>query len=429
MKIFVFTEAYPFGRGEQFLETEMAYLAEAFEQVVVLPRRYDGNREARVVPEGVKVLRPIFPREEGWALLWKGLWNLGPVAPLWHEFFRARVYGSVWRFRKWLEASLCLRAVTRHPEVRRGVREIGPDGWIYFYWGKFAAWSAPFLPPGTRRLARFHGHDIYEERSANRGYIPYRRDLFNGLDLVVAVSTDGLIYLAQRYGDVISEAHVFRLGVARAGKVCQRSTDGRFRVVTCSSMLPLKRLPIVMEALKALDGPASWTHLGDGPERERLERLAEALPTHVKCHFPGRLTREQVLAYYENNPVDLFLNLSETEGLPVSIMEALAAGIPVMATDVGGTAELVDETIGALLPKDITPEILTHMLQAYLASPARWPAYSAAALRRWDEVAHAEKNFGAFIAFLQRAQEEPTYTAENPRAGSAAETRSAYDGV
>ena len=60
-------------------------------------------------------------------------------------------------------------------------------------------------------------------------------------------------------------------------------------------------------------------------------------------------TNEEVMEYYKNNLVDLFVNMSESEGLPVSMMEAMSFGVPVIAPDVGGIKEIVDENSGWLL--------------------------------------------------------------------------------
>jgi glycosyltransferase involved in cell wall biosynthesis len=65
------------------------------------------------------------------------------------------------------------------------------------------------------------------------------------------------------------------------------------------------------------------------------------------------------------NSVDLFLNVSTTEGVPVSIMEAFSAGIPVYATNVGGTSEIVNSGNGKLMDKDLTPEKLAHEIRSF----------------------------------------------------------------
>jgi glycosyltransferase involved in cell wall biosynthesis len=103
-----------------------------------------------------------------------------------------------------------------------------------------------------------------------------------------------------------------------------------------------------------------------------------------------------VLAHYAQEPVDLFVLLSRSEGLPVSIQEALAAGVPVLATDVGGVAEAVgrDGEAGLLLPADADDAAVLRALQALLGEedPARRTARREAARQRWAQDFDAARN-------------------------------------
>jgi colanic acid/amylovoran biosynthesis glycosyltransferase len=65
----------------------------------------------------------------------------------------------------------------------------------------------------------------------------------------------------------------------------------------------------------------------------------------------GNVENSKILDFYSENYVDLFINFSEFEGVPVSIMEAQSAGIPVLATKVGGTSEIVSSDNGFLVEK------------------------------------------------------------------------------
>ncbi len=104
------------------------------------------------------------------------------------------------------------------------------------------------------------------------------------------------------------------------------------------------------------DGKVRWTHLGDGPLFDELMQKATTINYSnplVDIIFLGRVPNSQVKEYYATKPVDVFVNLSEIEGLPISIMEAISYGIPVIATNVGGTSEVVDKGLGFLIDKEI----------------------------------------------------------------------------
>lgn len=106
--------------------------------------------------------------------------------------------------------------------------------------------------------------------------------------------------------------------------------------------------------------------VGDGPERSRLETLAYDLGVSERVCFTGQVPRAEVPAYLK--AADLFVLNSRYEGLPHVVLEALAAGKPVVATSVGGTPEVVQHGVNGLLvpPGDskwlgeAVQEMLTH---------------------------------------------------------------------
>jgi len=93
----------------------------------------------------------------------------------------------------------------------------------------------------------------------------------------------------------------------------------------------------------------------------------------------------------------LFINVSETEGIPVSIMEAQSAGIPVLATNVGGTSEIVDQENGFLVPNDFGVENISSLIIDYLNSDSsiiytkRVKSYE-----NWNKNYNAQKNYSLF---------------------------------
>ncbi|MBK8368427.1 MAG: glycosyltransferase [Bacteroidetes bacterium] len=71
--------------------------------------------------------------------------------------------------------------------------------------------------------------------------------------------------------------------------------------------------------------------------------------------------------FYKDKPVDLFVNVSEIEGIPVSIMEAISFGIPCIGTNVGGVSEIVNEQTGFLIDKNFEPNEVAELLSKYLS--------------------------------------------------------------
>lgn len=113
-----------------------------------------------------------------------------------------------------------------------------------------------------------------------------------------------------------------------------------------------KGLPVLFESLRMLQARGydlQLTLAGGGEDRQALERLACELGIDERLTFAGYLGQEQVREYLRQS--DIFILPSFAEGVPVSLMEAMACGVPVLSTYVGGIAELVEsERTGLLVP-------------------------------------------------------------------------------
>ena len=99
---------------------------------------------------------------------------------------------------------------------------------------------------------------------------------------------------------------------------------------------------------------------------------------------------------------DAFVNVSSSEGLPVTLMEAASSGVPLVATRIGGNPEIVDQACGRLLPADPTPlQVATVLAEIALQSPDERAAMRAASHDRWATDFSAERNYGAFAELLR----------------------------
>jgi glycosyltransferase involved in cell wall biosynthesis len=126
---------------------------------------------------------------------------------------------------------------------------------------------------------------------------------------------------------------------------------------------------------------------GDGPERPRLEGLVRSLGLTGRVHMPGYLERpERVL-----EEADLMVLPSHTEGLPNAALEALLMEVPVLATRVGGTPEVISDGVTGRLVDAHDPAAMAERLAEFHADPASWRALA----RRGREVAATEFDFAA----------------------------------
>jgi glycosyltransferase involved in cell wall biosynthesis len=130
--------------------------------------------------------------------------------------------------------------------------------------------------------------------------------------------------------------------------------------------VPLKRIDLVIEAVVQCDG-VSLVIVGDGPERGRLERVARVHGIAERVHFTGQCSQAETMALMATCDV-LVLN-STHEGFPHAILEAMALGLPVVATAVGGTPELLEDGVNGLLIPSDAPGALPEVIMKLHALP------------------------------------------------------------
>lgn len=120
---------------------------------------------------------------------------------------------------------------------------------------------------------------------------------------------------------------------------------------------------------------------GTGPAEEETRRQARRLGLDEVVRFHGYVPNAEVLGWLAQGRVDVVVLPSESEGVPVSLIEALAYGVPAVATDVGGVAELLGDGCGKLVPPN-DPAALAGALTRVLASPGARGAYALAGRER-----------------------------------------------
>lgn len=149
------------------------------------------------------------------------------------------------------------------------------------------------------------------------------------------------------------------------------------RGIVVANLLPYKGHADLIEALARLEAPPRLTFVGEGPERVRLAGLLRAHGLTGIVELPGAVgDAARLLPGYQ------FLVLaSHTEGLPNAVLEAMAAGLPVIATSVGGVPEIVTDGVTGLLVPPHAPGALAGAI-ARLAADARLRARMGAAARQ-----------------------------------------------
>jgi glycosyltransferase involved in cell wall biosynthesis len=131
-----------------------------------------------------------------------------------------------------------------------------------------------------------------------------------------------------------------------ARQIAPTSRGGRPRLLTVASLRRRKGIDVALEAAANLsDLDFEWTFVGDGPERDVLHRKANALGLSDRVRFVGFHPNPE--PFYGGS--DLYVLPSRTEGAPLVLVEAMTAGLPIVATRCAGVEDVVDADIGELV--------------------------------------------------------------------------------
>ncbi|MGF9845246.1 glycosyltransferase [Priestia megaterium] len=273
---------------------------------------------------------------------------------------------------------------------------------FYAYWLHLQAYVAVKVSKklSTRyhikSISRCHRFDVYEY--AANGYIPLRDYILNGLNMIYPISQDAMDYIITSYGINKSKLRIRRLGTIDNGlKISSKGSC--LKILSCSWMRPVKRNKLILDALKELKFDVEWTHIGDGEEFEGLKREIKKLPnSNIKCRLLGKMDNKEVIDYYKTNDFNIFVNVSVSEGVPVSIMEAMAFGKLIIATNVGGTKEVLRSgKNGFLMPVELSPKQLAQKFQiVYEMNEHKYKEMCQESRKIWEELCDAKTNYNIF---------------------------------
>jgi glycosyltransferase involved in cell wall biosynthesis len=157
-------------------------------------------------------------------------------------------------------------------------------------------------------------------------------------------------------------------------------------VVTVGRLVPWKQVDRIIQAIAHLDG-VGLVIIGDGAERGALENLARSMGLTDRVYFAGQRGHAETLALMA--ACDLFVLNSTYEGFPHVVLEAMALGLPVVATAVGGTPELVQDGVNGRLISPDARAVLAEILLKLTASPQERQRLATAARKTVDCFRHS----------------------------------------
>lgn len=416
--VVLFTLAFPFGNGEQFLEAELAVLASYFDRIVLVPTDVRGvGGPVRDVPSNTIVLGVTRKGRLATAIRQAALHPLQTAQALLGALrARTNVGGKVQELR------FRMTARTRANETWRQLVAAVDDrssAVFYAYWLDLPAAIAIDVRSRAPKfvdvpiIARAHGFDVYTERRASN-YLAQRDYILGGVSRVYSVSRAGRDYIQHRWPDYREKVSIAPLGTAVAINP-RNAAQSAMRLVSCSFVVPVKRLELLIDALAEIRSrgrQVHWSHIGpvDTPYANEVRQRAEKILDASTFKFVGELDSVGVRTWYARNPASAFINVSASEGVPVSIMEGLAQGLPILATDVGGNSETFDLSMGmfdGLLPAEATAGEIADRIETLLDSdPCVYRGYVDASFAHWKRMWSSDANYAAFASGLLKVSHQ-----------------------
>ena len=385
-KIYLFSDVC-----DNFIENEIPYLSEYFDSVIIVPFWSISFNKKFVLPSNCELLLPVCKSKIAFVANSFFVWNTLPG--FLKEFFSNRLWLNKNRLKRFLISCLTINYYCNSSVVRTIVRNVSDEDIFYSYWGMGAAEWFPFVKYlNVKKIVRFHRGDLYEEY--NYGYLPFRKRIFISIDLAVFISLNGKQYLNNKYIELKNKSIFSRMGNFDHGLALQRGKREILHLQSCSYVHSIKRVHLIFEALQCEHVRViKWTHIGGGEDFEDLKHLVKQANSNLQISLLGDLSNEEVYEFYKTNYVTAFLNVSSSEGVPVSIMEAISFNIPVVATNVGGTSEIVTDETGILLSSDPTAEEILNALYSIESINVQPREF-------WKQKYNADTNYKEFVKVL-----------------------------
>ena len=409
--LFILNAFYPYENGESFLANEIDYLG-PFARKIICPIYINSRNSEKLIgqlPENTEVIiGDVFNRFSVY------------IKYFFICTFSKIFYNEIYELFKSRRISIhnickCVRFIMHGDFIAdclvkyvKSNNIIKKDILLYSYWMNLDAYIAAKIKTTLKLykikcVSRCHRVDIYEYTDSSK-YIPMRRFIFDNMDKIFPISSDGYKYMNEKYGLSDDLLEISRLGTYDKG--INISKKGRtLKIVSCSWLRKVKRVDLIIQAIKNTIYPIIWTHFGNGDQYNKIQNMIQSIDNpNLKCILKGSIDNQTVLEEYRNEDYNLFVNVSENEGVPVSIMEAMSFGKLIVATDVGGTSEIVNDGInGYLLEKNFTVSKLTEIFDEIYRMPInQYYEMSTKSREIWEQRCDAKKNYNDFNQYIMK---------------------------
>lgn len=407
-KLIILTSSFPYQGGEQFIESEIFYWENTgFDKIIILPANCYGSM--RKVPDNIDVIRNNVSKLTKFRFV---LWAI--FSFLFYKEILYIIKSEKKNFSKKILIALKTIANTllqKNKIAKELLSNSNNELYIYSYWNDVSVYASCLLKREgkiKKVFSRAHRFDIYQEYRLY-GYMPLKRQFIQDMDKVYCLSQSAIEYYVNTYNMPKERLELGRLGVVVPDNIDKNKyieDKLKIRILSLSYCVPVKRIDKIIQSLtlfaeKHPSISVEWTHIGSGVLFEQLNSMAmevEKSLSNFKSNFFGEKSNMEVIQILKGQIFDLFINTSESEGIPVSIMEAMSYGIPAIAPNIGGIADLVRTDNGFLISEQAKIEEIVDALVLFFNSEEKWKL-------RYNSWLWVKQNFNSVINYSKFIKE------------------------
>jgi len=426
-ELVLFSKQYPFGKKETYIHNEIPALLNEFEKIHIVPVDYygDGSDMGYQLDQSrisIHLVNKLFDQTFSYRLVK----NLRAIVTVSKEVIFGRDgFNHLLHLRSALAtAKVCYDQAN---VLDCGLFADGKKRVLYSYWFHRSVVTGALLTryfkPGMPLLARAHSSDLYHKdwnkiiQLEKFPFMPFEWFKVSAVNRVYAITDHGAAHFKRVFPKGGDRFSVARLGVADPDITNPLNDSGTFRLVTCSGITRNKRIlrmPGVLAQLKeqlaarGINQTVQWVHIGSATEEnmQAIQLDMKARDVEHMCDLKGWMNQDQIRNYYQSVQVNVFLNISRAEGLPVSVMEAFSYGIPGIVTATVGNPEIVDESCGAVIPVDFNDDELVSEIMRLMLNPSLQDEWRSGALNKFQRDYNASKNYRDFASALANQMNE-----------------------
>ncbi|SHH27958.1 glycosyltransferase family 4 protein [Thermosipho atlanticus] len=358
--IYIITNSFP-EKKETFNTHEFEYVLKNYKNIKILSfsrfrnKEFENNRVIKLkITDGIKEL--IFPKE---------IKNMS----IHFKMFRYIKSKNIIEFGKNLYSYILALSTIRNVELKK-------DDMIFSYWLTRSSLIAYYLNKliGIKYICQGHGSDIYINPPEKL------KEILDNSELLITVGDKNKKYVSKKYNIPEEKIKVFRLGVSKnfyekllkvreKEKYTHRENNKKIKFLTVAMYKHVKGIDLLLKAINLLVNSQKINHnvefsiFGEGKKFKFLQNYVKKYNLNQYVNLNGWIDRENLTK--ELVKADCFILPSRSEGLPVVLMEACAASLPIIATNVGSVSEIAIDGYNAILceanPESISESIYTFI--------------------------------------------------------------------